>query len=73
MKVIYKGQRRNLRHIDGMISSQYSDYFHLDMNVGDESLVPNIRKRKYKAPKLSFPNSKTKEKWERKANQATRK
>lgn len=66
MKVVYNGQRRNLRHIDGMIRSQYSDYFHLDMNVGDESLVPSIRKRKYKAPKLSFPNSKTKEKWARK-------
>ena len=52
--------------IDRWAESRYSDYYHLDMNVGDESLVPNIRKRKYKAPKLSFPNSKTKAKWARK-------
>lgn len=66
MKVVYNGQRRNLRHIDGMIRGQYSDYFHLDMNVGDESLVPSIRKQKYRAKRVSMPNSKTKAKWARK-------
>ena len=46
--VIYKGQRRNLRHIDSMIRGQYSEFFVLDNNIGDESLVPPIRKGKFK-------------------------
>ena len=48
MKIVYNGQRKNLNHIDSMIRGQYSDYFHLDMNIGDESLVPPIRKGKFK-------------------------
>ena len=68
MKIVYNGQRKNLNHIDGMIRGQYSDYFHLDMNVGDESLVPPIRKGKTKSyrPHHGQPNSKTRLKWARK-------
>ena len=54
MKVIYNGQRKKLNHIDSMIRGQYSDYFHLDMNIGDESLVPPIRKPKYKAYNMAL-------------------
>lgn len=54
MKVIYNGQRKKLRHIDSMVRSQYSDFYHLDMNVGDESLVPPIRKRKFKPFKMAL-------------------
>lgn len=41
--VVYKGQRKRLRHIDRMIKGQYAEYFAIDKNIGNEELIPNVR------------------------------
>ena len=68
--VVYKGQRRRLRHIDRMIKGQYAEYFVFDKNIGNEELIPDERgkaSKEFKGDRIRgrIDNSKPLKGWSR--------